>query len=172
MKTTKKFIAMAMCGVMTAVSMASVNAFAATNENTGISAAAEQNNITVADSVKADDVFNGLHKGYYYAVNGGFIAITGTSASNASCTFNKVAVLTDSYDHNVNQYIYGVPYSWAANIHSGSNTPAFTALFYSQDWYYYNSSGNIVYGNYPIMVEGTYDSSTGTITLYNIQYTS
>lgn len=169
MKTTKKFIAMAMCGVMTAVSMASVNAFAATNENTGISAAAEQNNITVADSVNADDVFNGVHKGNYYSGNS-FISITGTSASNASCTFSGVWVSTADNAVGVNQYIYGVPYEWGTNIYPG----AFAASFAERQWYYYDSNNRIVYGSEPITVIGTYSSGlfSKTITLYGYSYTS
>ena len=147
MKMTKRIAAMAACAVM-AASMVGMGASAADTQTLPLS------NSTIA--TYADVVLNGIQKGAYYNGTSSFINITGSSASNAECTFYNV-----SYD---GKNIYGVTSTFSA----GTAGNGFTARFNSGQWYYYDKSNKKVSGADTLYVQGTYKG--GTITLGGSSY--
>ena len=143
MKMTKRIAAMAACAVMAASSMVGMGASAADTQTLPLS------NSTIA--TYADGVFNGIQKGAYYNGTSSFVNITGTSASNAECTFYNV-----SYD---NKNIYGVTSTFSA----GTAGNGFSATFNSGQWYYYDKNNKRVSGTDTLYVGGTYKGGKITI---------
>lgn len=173
MKMTKRIAAMAACAVMAATSMVGICTSAAdvsTNDNF-IGSVVEQNNNEIVPYADGD-VFNGMTKGAYYSPDSSaFVLISGTSSSDAKCTFSRVYVGMDETGETINQYISGVPHSWAAGTTGGGSISnrAFIAEFSAGSWFYTDSSGKNVRGNYAIKVRGTYSGKT--ISIYGIDYT-
>ena len=147
MKMTKRIAAMAACAVIAASSMVGMGASAADTQSFSLS------NSTIA--TYADGVFNGIQKGAYYNGTSSFVNITGTSASNAECTFYNV-----SYD---NKNIYGVTSTFSA----GTAGKVFTARFNSGQWYYYDNKKKVS-GADTLYVQGTYKG--GKITISGKEY--
>ena len=142
MKMTKRIAAMAACAVMAASSMVGMGASAADTQSGSLS------NSTIA--TYADGVFNGIQKGAYYNGTSSFVNITGTSASNAECTFYNV-----SYD---SRNIYGVTTEFSA----GTAGNGFTATFTPGQWYYYDNNKKVS-GADTLNVQGTYKGGKITI---------
>ena len=142
MKMTKRLATLAACAVMATSSMMGMSASAADTQSFSLS------NSIIA--TYADGVFNGIQKGAYYNGTSSFVNITGTSASNAECTFYNV-----SYD---GKNIYGVTSTFSA----GTAGKVFTARFNSGQWYYYDNNKKVS-GADTLYVQGTYKGGKITI---------
>ena len=148
MKMTKRLATLAACAVMATSSMIGMGASAADTQTLPFS------NSTIM--TYADVILNGIQKGAYYNGTSSFVNITGTSASNAECTFYNV-----SYD---NKNIYGVTSTFSA----GTAGNGFSATLNSGQWYYYDKNNKRVSGTDTLYVGGTYKG--GKITINNKEY--
>lgn len=108
---------------------------------------------------KADVILNGIAKGVYYSPDSSsFINITGTSSSNAECTFYMV----DCEYKNVCGY--------TSAFSAGTSGRAFSADFSQDNWYYYtNGTKNKAPGN--LQVKGSYGGGKITLEGSNTTYT-
>lgn len=175
MKMTKRIAAMAACAVMTVTSMVGMGTSAVdvtVNDNYIVSEVEQNDNgiMPYADG----DVFNGLTKGAYYSPDSsGFILISGTNKDDARCTFSNVYVGESQTGDPINQYISGVPSTWAAGITGGGSVDnrVFTASFEANSWFYRDQNGYIVRGTFGIIVKGSYTNGNKTIIIDDISYT-
>ncbi|MDE6592045.1 MAG: hypothetical protein K2K57_03150 [Oscillospiraceae bacterium] len=108
---------------------------------------------------KADVILNGLATGAYYSPDSSsFINITGTSSSNAECTFYMV----NCEYKNVCGY--------TSTFSAATAGRQFSASFPKANWYYYNN-GNKTEAPDILNVKGSYSGGKITLEGSNITYT-
>lgn len=146
MTKLKKLTSIVACAVMAVSSMATLAI------NTSAAYTNADNAIVSDHSIDVTSV-NPNHVGTYY--NGtSFVQI-----SSSECNL-----------YNVSYGGYSNICGYTSSFSVGTTGSSFTATLPAGQWFYYNSSGNIVHGTSSLIVSGSY-SAKGTISIGGVTYT-